>query len=209
MEQLALKFTDEPAWPRRRFPERLFLAHLLESGLAFSIHRFARNFIERHDIRVPLHKPERLHVSLHHLGDFKRLRSKPVFAGCLAGNAVALDAFEVGFSAIRTFDAHPRAPGERPRYPLVLLGQGHGLSELHRQLGDGLRRNGLRAASDFTPHLTLCYTSNPVPLQSIETISIVVQGFALIHSRLGRTEYHTLKDWRLCRPVGPSFPVAA
>lgn len=133
----------------------------------------------------------RLHVSLHHLGDYPRLRTRIVYAARLAGDAVSTLPFGITFHAFKSFD------GARPETPRVLLGGSEGLSELHRSLGTALKKNGLRAAEHFVPHMTLSYGRKPVPFQPIDPIRVEVSEFALVHSKLWLGEYEVLERWPL------------
>ncbi len=99
-------------------------------------------------------KSERLHVSLHHIGDFGRLKSKFVHAARQAGNAVSQQPFEVTFRFIESFSPPPIV-GRIRRRPLVLRGKRRALFELHSTLRRGNERmrvergRGFRAAHDI------------------------------------------------------------
>lgn len=80
----------------------------------------------------------------------------------------------------------------KPRRPLVLLGEGDPLWDLHRILGAAMIRNGLRAAKNFKPHVTLLYGPDLVPTQPIEPIRFSVNKLVLIHSKRGLSRYHVL-----------------
>lgn len=69
--------------------------------------------------------------------------------------------------------------------------------ELHRILGAAMNKNGLRAAEEFTPHMTLSYGPTLIPTQAIEPISFVAREFALIHSKLGLAQYEVIDRWAL------------
>lgn len=79
----------------------------------------------------------------------------------------------------------------------MLLGAGDALFELHKVLGAAMKKNGLRAAEHFTPHMTLLYGSRPMSMQAIEPIRFVVDEFALIHSELWLTRYNVIDRWSL------------
>ncbi|MGN8020092.1 2'-5' RNA ligase family protein [Phyllobacterium sp. 22229] len=135
----------------------------------------------------------RFHISLHHLGDYPRLPSSILFAAERAGAAVSMPPFEVTLHSVRSFE------GGRPdRKPLVLIGEGEGLTRLHTILGACLARNGLSGQRGaFTPHLTLLYNSRTISEQPIEPIRFVVRDFVLIHSKRGLSEYEILQRWTL------------
>lgn len=129
---------------------------------------------------------ERLHVSLHHVGDYVRLKSKHVYAAQLAGRAVAMPPFDIEFRMAKSFEA---APGRTGR-PLVLMGEGGGLFQLRKTLGDTMATRGLRVLEPFTPHMTLLYGPDAVPVQEIAPIRFTVDAFALVHSEVGLSRYH-------------------
>jgi 2'-5' RNA ligase len=139
---------------------------------------------------------ERLHVSLHHVGDYARLPAKFVFAARRAAGAVAMPPFEMRFESVRSFGA--RSPPTRQRaWPLVLLGTGDAVRLLQRMLGAAMEKNGLRAAQAFTPHMTLLYGPARLPPRAIEPIRFPVREFALVHSALGLTRHETIGRWPL------------
>jgi 2'-5' RNA ligase len=74
--------------------------------------RFLR---ENHMERTPV-KTERLHVSLHYAGDFKHLQTKLLYAASRAAEMVPMQAFEVTFRFIQSFEGAPLAAG-RPSNP--------------------------------------------------------------------------------------------
>ncbi len=144
-------------------------------------------------VRSSLIGTERYHISLRALGDFKRLPSSILFAAKRAGDAVSVPPFEVTFPSLRSFEVKGRR-----NQPLVLIGEGNGLTQLYTVLGSCLIRNGLPGRlGEFTPHLTLLYSPKRIAEQPIEPIRFTVREFALIHSKRGLSEYDILKRWTL------------
>ena len=187
---------DLPARPRR--PERLFLGVFPDPEAAARIARFGRWFVRRNHLKGSLLRPERLHVSLHHVGDYKRLRTKIVYAARQAGNGVSGCPFEMTFRRVRTFEGAPPVTGRPCRRPLVLLGDDDPvLTGLHRSLGSAMARNGLRPATHFTPHLTVFYGPTQIPLQAIAPIRFTVTEVTLVHSMLWLSRYNILGRWPL------------
>ncbi len=180
---------DEPARPKR--PERLFFAVVPELEASLQIGRMVDGFIAERELKGARIRADRLHISLHHIGDYKRLKSATVYAAKLAGDAVSARPFDMEFHAAETFDTG------RDRRPLVLLGQGDALFAFQEILGSAMQKNGLRPAGDFKPHMTLLYGSTKVPQQPIDPIRLHVKGFTLIHSEVGRTKYNLLHRWSL------------
>jgi 2'-5' RNA ligase len=187
-------YRDFPVRPQR--PERLFFGAFPDAETSTRVGRFGERFIREHQLEGARLKAERLHVSLHHVGDYNRLRTKFVYAARQAGKAVSMHRFDVTFCFIKSFEGAPSING-RPRRPLVLLGENDALFELHRILGTAMEKNGLKAARRFTPHMTLFYGAAPVPIQPIEPIRFAVNEFLLIHSELWLTRYNVVDRWRL------------
>lgn len=186
---------DLPIRPKR--PERLFFALFPDAGTSIRVGRFSQRFIRENHLGGTRLETERLHVSLHHVGDFKRLRTKFIFAARRAGKAVSMYPFEMSFRFIRSFEGAPSLKGRPRRRKLVLLGEGDAVSELHKILGTAMGKNGLRTAEHFTPHMTLSYGSKPIPEQAIEPIRFVVKEFMLVHSKLWLTQYDIIDCWPL------------
>lgn len=152
--------------------------------------RLASRFVE--EARLP-EKPlraERLHISLHHVGDYRRLREKFVYAARQAGQAVTMPPFDVTLRAAASLDGPPRRP-------FVLLGEDGPVFTLHERLRIAMSGNGLRAARRFMPHMTLFYGAKPMSTGEIEPIRFTVRAFSLIHSKLWLTKYETIGCWRL------------
>jgi 2'-5' RNA ligase len=141
---------------------------------------------------------DRLHVSLHLVGDFKRLRTSDVYKAQLAASLVAMAPFDVIFDRVETFAGLPAAEGAMVRWPTVLRGSSAGLTALHQALGAAMRQWGLRAGTAFKAHITLCYGPSVLPRQSIDPIRFTVSDFRLIHSELGLSRYNFLGRWPLC-----------
>ena len=188
-------YRDWPVLPKR--PDRLFFGLFPDVPTSRRIDRFGERFIRDNRLEGTPIKRERQHVSLQHVGDYPRLRTKFVYAATRAGDAVSLPPFEVEFDAVKSFEGAPSRDGKPRRRPLVMLGRGQALSDLHKTLGAAMEKNGLRATPSFTPHMTLLYGAKSVPVQAIEPIRFVVNEFALIHSELWRTRYNMICRWTL------------
>lgn len=186
---------DGRAWGDRS--ERLFFAALPSGQTGHCIWTSAAQFLRDRGLDWRLHEELRLHISLHFIGDFPRLREKTVFASRLAAANVSLPPAEITFDTIRSFDGAPSKNGRPCKRPLVLLSRENGLCELHHGLGVALRKHGLRSGKHFTPHLTLAYGPTLIAAQAIEPIRMLINDFVLIHSELGRTRYNLLGRWPL------------
>jgi 2'-5' RNA ligase len=185
-------YVPSPRRPER--PERLFFA-LLPGRALFAIEQFARRFVLECQWLDALLSADRWHVSLQHVGDYRRLREKFIFGARKAAESVAMPPFDVTFQSIETFEGAPSRNGKPRRRPLVLIGEGAALRELHGMLGAAMEKNGFRAGTDFTPHMTLSYGSESVPPQEIEPVRFAAKELVLIHSRLWLSQYEILGRW--------------
>jgi 2'-5' RNA ligase len=188
-------YRDLPVRPKR--PERLFFGLFPDTEISIRAGQFGQRFSCENHLEGMRLKTERLHVSLHHVGDYKRQRTKFIYAARQAGEAVSMQPFEVTFRFIKSFEGGPPVDGQPRGRPLVLLGEGEALLELHKLLGAAMRKNGLRAAEDFTPHMTLSYGPKAVSVQAIEPLRFVANEFFLIHSKLWLTQYDMVGRWSL------------
>jgi len=194
--QIAFDFLEAPpARPRRS--ERLFFALMPPVGIAAAIGRLRDGVISQHRLRGTRVENERLHVSLHHVGDYVRLREMFVYPAIRAGNTVSMRAFDVTFGCIHSFDPPPSRRGRATRWPLVLLAEGDGLRELHQFLGGAMQRQDLGAGQHFSPHMTLLYSTKPVPTQQITPFGFTAREFVLIHSERSLTRYNVIGRWPL------------
>jgi 2'-5' RNA ligase len=138
---------------------------------------------------------ERLHVTLHHIGDYVGLPQRVVDAICGAAASVRMDPFDVEFDRVASFSGQP---GNRP----VVLRGSVGLSSLmafHRRLGAAINntRVGRPVPSTFTPHVTLLYDDHQIEEQAVHPIRWTVEEFVLVHSLLGQTRHIPLTSWKL------------
>jgi 2'-5' RNA ligase len=181
----------EPWRPKR--PERVFFGLMLPWLGAASIEEVSRDFIDSRDLAGNRIATSRLHISLHHVGDFARIRSPTVYAANVAGASVRMQPFEVTFTRIASFRPAPT----KTKWPLVLLAESDALHAFHALLGAAIGQNGFRSVSSFTPHVTLQYATTRIAEQPIEPIRVAFDEFFLIHSERGLTRYNILGRWPL------------
>ena len=138
---------------------------------------------------------ERLHITLHHLGDFVQLPPEDLVARVrLAAGGLTLPPFDVAFDQVVSFH------GRRDHRPFVLLGSEGvvGLMAFQAALGDALLHAGvLVPRGHFKPHVTLLYDRGGFAPKAVEPITWTVREFVLIHSCLGKTRYDELGRWPL------------
>jgi 2'-5' RNA ligase len=188
-------YRDLPARPKR--PERLFFGLCPDAETALRVDQLRqRLFDQQHWEGRPL-KVECLHVSLHHVGDYRRLRTRYLYAARRAAAAVSMPRFEVTLRFIKSFGGVSPVDGRSRKRPLVLLAEADALSELHKILGDAMTKNGFRVNERFAPHMTLSYGRGAIAAQAIEPICFAANEIALIHSELWLTQHHVLDRWPL------------
>ncbi|KAF1711838.1 hypothetical protein CSC73_03620 [Pseudoxanthomonas sacheonensis] len=138
-------------------------------------------------------KPNRLHVTLHYLGEHLIDRADIVEAATTAALRVRHAPFEVTLARASSFptrsDKHPcvlLCPEERP--PV------HGL---WRELSNRLMAGGFGRylKREFTPHVTVLYDTRVLIPQAIEPIRWQARDFALVRSWQG--EYEVVGSWAL------------
>lgn len=175
--------------------DRLFFAVFPDAVAAANIAALATRLREQLALRGQTLCADRLHVTLHHLGDYAGLPADVLSAANAAAGGVAADAFDIVFDGAASFPARGRAA------PFVLRG-GEALAPLHafqRRLGERMAACGLARLVErrFTPHVTLLYDRRNLALQDVPPIGWRVREFALVHSLLGRTEHRVLGRWNL------------
>ncbi|MEM5440601.1 2'-5' RNA ligase family protein [Paraburkholderia diazotrophica] len=130
-------------------------------------------------VEAGLLRTERLHITLHHLGDFAHVPEVAVARACAAAASIDVPPFRVTLDRVASFNGRPR------HRPLVLTGS-TGLDELidlQQRLGDALRGTGLLVSrARFTPHLTLLYGAGRFDPRTIGPITWTVREFVLIHA---------------------------
>lgn len=174
--------------------DRLFFAIFPDPAIAAVIARQADGLRTALGLGGRPLAPERFHITLHHLGDHAGVRRDIVAMAGEAAEAIRTAPFEVVFDRAASFH-------NRGNNPFVLQG-GDGLEALRafqRELGLAMARAGLGKWIDktFTPHVTMLYDKGLALEQAIEPIRWTVDGFTLVHSRLGRTEHIALGQWAL------------
>jgi 2'-5' RNA ligase len=172
--------------------DRLFFAIFPDPATSAGVARQAEALRAAHQLNGRPLAPERLHITLHHLGDHAGVRRDIVAMASEAAEALKSAPFDVVFDRAASFH-------NGGNNPFVLQG-GEGLEALkafQRDLGLAMARAGLGKLVDksFTPHVTMLYDKRLVSEELITPIKWTVGGFTLIHSLLGRTEHIPLAHW--------------
>jgi 2'-5' RNA ligase len=133
---------------------------------------------------------ERLHFTLHHLGDYDIEHNGIVETARSAGASVTAGCFAVELDRATNFGG------------MFVLTGGAGVAELknfQRALGQSMTLAGLgkHVQKNFTPHVTVLYGDNDRREIAVEPIRWTVREFVLIHSLLGETKHTVLGRWNL------------
>ncbi|MGH6646600.1 2'-5' RNA ligase family protein [Aquabacterium sp.] len=190
-DQISLDGFDAPSEPT----DRLFFALLPEAAARDRVASLTRRLRGDHGLVAKPIPAERLHVTLHHLGDYVGLPAHIVVAASDVAARLVVPSFVLGFDRVATFSGKPG------RLPLVLRGDESlaGVMALQSALEMGLIKAGLvkgpRAA--YTPHLTLLYGDRPVDERLIDPIAWSAREFVLVRSLMGRAQYTVIGRWPL------------
>jgi len=174
--------------------DRLFFAVYPDQAAAARIVELAQALRTRHGLRGSPLRADRVHVTLHHLGDHHGLPESLLAMAGEAAARVAMQPFEVAFDCVASFAGHAR------KRPCVLRGDAEAnapLFALQHELGERLRAagSGRYVERRFTPHITLLYDDRLLAPEAVPAISWRVREFALVHSLLGKTEHRVLGRW--------------
>lgn len=183
--------------------DRLFFAVYPDANAAQRIVELVEAVRAKHHMRGNPLRLDRLHVTLHHLGDYAGLPESLIAAASAAAARMAMAPFAVDFDLLASFTGRAR------KRPCVLRGGGEDanapLFAFQRALGEQLRTAGLgrHVERRFTPHVTLLYDERALAPEPVPPVGWYVRDFVLIHSLLGKTEHRVLGRWSLERgPIG-------
>lgn len=134
---------------------------------------------------------DRLHLTLHHLGDFvDQIPPSLLPTAQAAAAAVKVPPLEVAFD---------RIGGTRGQFLLRASDGSLALRHFRQILSIALIKEGLRRYVDpaFTPHVTLSYDFSDAPEMSIEPIAWTVHEFVLVESLLRKHRHIKKGSWQI------------
>lgn len=173
--------------------DRFFFALFPDADTAARMRAQAERLKAEHGLRGALIDTGRLHLTLHHLGDFVAFRDDIVRRASQAAASLRCAPFPLSFDRVASFSGRP---GNRP---LVLRGD-EGLQaviDFQRQLGEALALHRLPVDKRFTPHVTLAYDRQALAEQACGPFTWTATEFVLVHSLLGRHQHVVLGRWPL------------
>lgn len=191
-EQLSLIGFDPP--PKRT--DRLFFAIFPDTDAAARMGRLTDRLRTEQHLRGRPLDATRLHVTLHHVGDYAGLPEQLVDQARDAAAMVAMLPFDVCFNRVASFR-------RSQSLPLVLRGDEQaergGLMSFQQALGQAMTQVGLGRMVNqrYTPHVTLLYDDRNVAEHPVEPINWTVREFVLVHSLLGQHRHVPLGRWPL------------
>jgi 2'-5' RNA ligase len=176
-----------------RGTDHLYLGLVPEECSARVINRSTRELSRVLGLLGSVVPAERLHLSLHWLGDACSENLLTV-ADRAAGIVAGMSSFDVSFDRVATF----RSGRD---HPLVLL-CGDGCKQLRAfqmALAEAIRQAApcQYERRPFAPHITVLYDRRRVREQPVAPVSWTVRDFVLIHSLVGRARHIRLGRWPL------------
>lgn len=174
--------------------DRLFFGAFAPSTVAPSIQRVQQELALKYRLHGKPLPPDRLHITLCHLGDYAGLPNDLVQKALAAGADLSGGGVDVSFDTVGSFAGRAR------NRPVVLRGAEGvaGVIALQERLHVAMRGAGLaKWAKPYTPHVTLLYDNTEIPEQAIEPIGWRLNQIILVHSELGKTRHNVLGAWAL------------
>jgi RNA 2',3'-cyclic 3'-phosphodiesterase len=177
-----------PRGPRKR--RKLFFAIRPDADAALEIASLGVALDKQFGIGGQPLRPDRLHITLHVVGEYDETPQAVIDAARQAGDAVVADAFDVVFDRAMTF------VGAKA----YVLGGGEGVEAVKAfwlTLGIELANIFAVKKSSFTPHMTLSYSGRAIAEHPIEPIRWTAHEFVLIDSHVGETFHDVVGRWPL------------
>lgn len=178
-------------------PERIqnyFYAFKPPPEIVEQIVRLQRELMRQHQLRGKPIRPELLHVTVCHLGEFEGANTETERKAAEAAQNLVAAPFTILFDRAASFEG---APSNRP----FVLRNSASLPDLlsfQRLLHAPMAAAGLgKWAKPYTGHATLTYDGKLVPEQQIEPVSWLADELLLIRSPRGLTQHERLASWPL------------
>jgi 2'-5' RNA ligase len=185
--------TSSPIFKATRVPRKrrkLFFALRPDADAAKEIASLGAALDKHHGIGGQPLRPDRLHITLHVIGEYDETPQPAILAARQVGDAVIADAFDVVFDRAMTF------VGAKA----YVLGGSEGVEAVKAfwlRLGIELANIQAFRKSSFTPHMTLSYRGRTMAEHPIEPIRWTAREFVLINSHVGETYHEVVGRWPL------------
>jgi 2'-5' RNA ligase len=170
--------------------DRLFLAIFPDRKAQQVIGDVAQGFLRVQGMRATPEHALRLHVSVHHLGDYAQLEPETIDAALLAIGQIQTARWNI------VLDRITGLPGQPGNHPFVLHCPSKGAHNLWRESRELLAESGFSRwlAPGYAPHMTLFHGDRPPPPAPIPIRPIMwpVREVMLVHSLPGDREYRVL-----------------
>lgn len=183
------------AAPRGTRPnQRLFLALFPRAHDSARIAESIDALRQRHCLDGQRLHTDRLHVTLHSLGDYVGTVPQVVIDAAMAAAATVVHPpMQVVFNRALSFSGR-----KSDKNAFVLCGSDtSAVSQFGQTLGLALKLAGLRFQASGKPHMTMLYDGRVIDEQAVEPICWTADEFVLVLSHLGKTRHEWLARWPL------------
>jgi len=174
---------------------RLFFAVLPDAAATAQASAITDALFSAHGLSGRRLDGKRLHISLHHLGDYAGLPVELLARAQAVGDGLRHAPVAIRFDRAGSFVRRHRT------LPLVLRGGGQviPLIAFQHALGLAMARQGFRHApsSHYTPHMTLFYDQRYVAACEVPAVEWTARDFVLIRSLIGKSRYEVMGRWPL------------
>lgn len=169
--------------------DRLFLGVFPEAKAQLTIVDVANAYLRAQAMRATPQHSSRLHVTVHHLGDYAELLPETVEAALAAMAQIQSPRWTMVLDRLTGFPGQPR------HYPIVLNCASRGAHVLWRESRSLLEAAGFSRwlERSYSPHMTLFHADRlpPAPIP-IQPILWPVREVVLVHSLMGKGTYRVL-----------------
>jgi RNA 2',3'-cyclic 3'-phosphodiesterase len=171
----------------------LFFALFPDTDAAAQLFRFAQELRTQLGLTGKVIGAERLHVTLHWLGDYVGELPERILAQAhQAAATITSSPIDLTLDKARSFFGRSARP-----FVLGMREENAALSALHNQLGAALVAAGVGKLSKeaYTPHVTLLYDKKPIASQPITPVRWTARELVLVRSLVGKSQYERLHAW--------------
>lgn len=176
--------------PRKRF--KLFFAILPDAATAARISKCGIGLDEQYGVHGDPLRPDRLHITLHVLGEYDERPDDVIAIAKRVGDLVKVAPFDVVFDRAMTFNT-----ASNPYVLRVSQSTDPYIRDFWLKLGMEIANVRPFREPSFTPHMTLSYKGNVTAEHPIEPIRWTAREFVLINSHIGKTYHEHVGRWPL------------